>query len=276
VFSVRKPNIVIAWDAPTFSSSAGALRFLLERRYGYPVTVIRTAQLAHANLSRYNVIILPAGGSYTATLMPAAGKIKDWVRAGGVLIAAGNSIGFAADPKVGLLSLTAEEAYRPPDSKEGASKAKKPSDEGEGAHTPGTVITSDDEYANAIHGDNDPPDSAQGAILKARVDPEVWLSAGVPSTVYALVEGSEIYSPVKIDKGVTAAYFAGPNEVLSSGYLWDDYRKQIAYKPLVVVEHSGGGLTIGFTVDPSFRAFARGLDLFLLNAVFRAPAHTRQ
>jgi hypothetical protein len=113
-------------------------------------------------------------------------------------------------------------------------------------------------------------------LLKAKVDQEVWLSAGIPATVYSLVEGNEIYTPLKLDKGVTAAYFASPDEVLASGYLWDEYRKQVAYKPLVVMQPTGAGFTVGFTSDPSFRTFLRGMDLFFMNAVFRAPAHARQ
>ena len=46
VVPIKKPAIAIAWDTPAQSGSAGATRFVLERQYGYPVTPIRTAQLA--------------------------------------------------------------------------------------------------------------------------------------------------------------------------------------------------------------------------------------
>src|SRR5205823_5634438 len=38
---MRKPEIVIAWDAPTAAGSAGSTRFVLERQFGYPTTPIR-------------------------------------------------------------------------------------------------------------------------------------------------------------------------------------------------------------------------------------------
>ena len=108
------------------------------------------------------------------------------------------------------------------------------------------------------------------------MDPDIWLSAGVPPSVNVLVEGNEIFSPLKRDKGLTAAYFGSPEEVLESGYLWDDYKKQVAFKPFAVVQPTGGGFTIGFTADPSFRTYMRGLELLFLNAVFRGPAHARE
>lgn len=55
--------------------------------------------------------------------------------------------------------------------------------------------------------------------------------------------------------------------------MWDEYRKQLAYKPFEVVEREGRGFVVGFTANPAFRAYMDGLDLLLVNAVFRGLAH---
>jgi hypothetical protein len=86
------------------------------------------------------------------------------------------------------------------------------------------------------------------------------------------VSGRTIYAPIKLDKGVNAAVFAGPEELLASGYLWEENRKQLAYKPLVVAARSGRGVVVAFTSDPNYRAYVDGMNLFLLNAVFRGHA----
>jgi hypothetical protein len=91
--------------------------------------------------------------------------------------------------------------------------------------------------------------------------------------VYAMVSGASIFTPIRIDHGVNAVTFAAPDQVLASGYMWDEYRKQLAYKPLVVVSHNGRGVVVGFTADPNYRAAIDGLNLLFLNAVFRGPAH---
>ena len=110
--------------------------------------------------------------------------------------------------------------------------------------------------------------------MKCKVDREQWISAGVPEQVYTMVSGAAIYTPIKIDRGVNAVSFAGPNDLAAGGYLWDEYRKQLAYKPVVVVARSGRGSVIAFTVDPNYRAALDGMNFLFLNAVFRGPAHS--
>jgi len=271
VFALRRPAVGILWDAPTQSSAAGHARFVLERQYGYPVTAIRTRSVGVADLSKFQVILVPDGGNYASELGAGGlGRLKDWVSAGGTIVALGaNATGFLADSRTGLLSLTQENLAKPP----GVPEAKPtPATE---ARAPGKLITKQEEFDRAIQADSEQPDDVAGVILRATVDPEQWISAGLPATVYAVVSGRAIYSPIKLDKGVNAAVFAAPDQVLASGYLWEENRKQLAYKPLVVAARSGRGVVVAFTADPNYRAYVDGLNLFLLNAVFRGPAHTR-
>jgi hypothetical protein len=107
------------------------------------------------------------------------------------------------------------------------------------------------------------------------VDTESWIGAGVSDIVYALFEGREIFTPVALNKGINAALFEAPDKVLASGYLWEENRKQLARKPLVVVQPQGQGVVVGFTTDPNFRASLDAMNILFLNAVFRGPAHAR-
>jgi hypothetical protein len=146
---------------------------------------------------------------------------------------------------------------------------------GAGPRGAGTLIASDADYEKAIRATNELPDSAPGAIVRARIRPDFWLTNGVAESVNAMVEGRAIYTPVKADKGVNAVYFDAPDKLLASGYLWSENRKQMAYKPLVVTSTSGRGVVVGFTEDPNFRAMLDGMNVLFLNAVFRGPAHAR-
>jgi hypothetical protein len=69
--------------------------------------------------------------------------------------------------------------------------------------------------------------------------------------------------------------FQGPDDLLASGYIWDENRRQLAYKPFVVSEERGEGQVIAFTQDPTVRAYLDGLNVILMNAIFRASAHAR-
>jgi hypothetical protein len=286
VLPVRKPAIALAWDTPAAASSAGAARFVLERQYGYPVTPVRTAQLDSVELAKFQVLILPDGGSYAALLGDAGiQRVKAWVQAGGVIVALGGAMGFLTDSRVGLLDTVQENVVRDtgektPEAGRGAGAAVTPAGGGgrgggSGPRGAGTLIASDADYEKAIRAATELPDSAPGAIARARIRPDFWLTNGVAESVNAMVEGRAIYTPVKSDKGVNAVYFDAPDKLLASGYLWSENRKQLAYKPLVVTSTSGRGVVVGFTEDPNFRAMLDGMNVLFLNAVFRGPAHVR-
>jgi hypothetical protein len=87
-----------------------------------------------------------------------------------------------------------------------------------------------------------------------------------------LVNGRNIFAPLKQDRGVNAIVYAPADELVASGYMWDENRKQLAFKPFVAVQQEGRGSVVGFTSDPGYRGFMDGLNVLLLNAVFRAPA----
>jgi hypothetical protein len=245
------------------------------------------------------VLILPDGGGY-AGLLGDSGiqRVKEWVQAGGVIVALGGAVGFLTDSRVGLLDTVQENVVRDAEERRpeagrgaGAAATSAPAAEtastaaggggrggrggGAGPRGPGTLISSDADYEKAIRATTELPDSAPGAIARARIRPDFWLTAGVAESVNAMVEGRAIYTPVKADKGINAVYFEAADKLLASGYLWSENRKQLAYKPLVVTSTSGRGLVVGFTEDPNFRAMLDGMNVLFLNAVFRGPAHAR-
>ncbi len=290
VFSVPRATVALAWDRPTGASSAGATRFVLERQYGYPVTVVRTDQLARGDLNQFQVIILPdtgggGGGGEAAgydTVFGANGarRLNDWVQAGGTLIGLGaGAVAYLADPRTALLAISQENAAKPAEPARPAPTAPAPGAPAQPpaapARVPGKLFTTDQDFEKAIQADIELPDSLHGVLLRAKVNPEQWVTAGVPDTVSVLASGRAIFTPIKLDKGVNAAYFAGPDQLLASGYMWEPNRKQFAYKPFVVVQRSGRGNVIGFTEDPNFRGYMDGLNLLFVNAVFRGPAHGR-
>jgi hypothetical protein len=305
VFAVRKPAIALLWDTPAASSSAGAARFVLERQYGYPVTTLRAAQVASGDLSRFHVLIVPDGGNYAQALGEAGiDRVKRWVDGGGTLVALAGGVSFLTDSRVALLDLPQENAIRESDAKPASGDrpaaerpATPPAERPAAAPAPatsaapatpaagaataaagrvtGTVIASEAEFEKATKPAAVPPDSAPGDILRARVRPDYWLTAGVGETVYAMVEGRAIYSPVKEDKGVNAVYYDAADKLVAGGYLWSENRKQMAFKPLVVSTSRGRGNVVAFTADPNYRAMIDGLNALFLNAVFRGPAHAR-
>ncbi|MGI9204858.1 MAG: M14 family metallopeptidase [Woeseiaceae bacterium] len=275
VVRFSNPKVAIAWDQPTASYGAGNTRFVIERQFSFPVTAIRTSRMVESDLSQYQVIILPEerGAGYAAVLGEAGiENLRDWVATGGVLIGIGSANRFLADPVVNLLSMRREDAAR--DSEESTSKEVDESEEAP-ATVAGSYLTDISEYEASIVPETDTPDSVAGVLARVDVDPDHWLGAGVTSPLNVLVRGTDIYTPITIDKGVNVARFQGPDEMLVSGYIWEENRRQLAYKPFAVAEGNGRGYVIGFTQDPNYRAYMDGLNVIFMNAIFRGSAHAR-
>ncbi|MCO6510886.1 MAG: hypothetical protein J5I65_08840 [Aridibacter famidurans] len=270
VVEIKKPKVALAWDEPTSSYSAGQTRFILERQYGFPVTPVRTAQLGSRDIAHFDVIILPDGFGYSRVLGGGVDRLKDWVAGGGTLIGLGSgAVSFLADPKTGMLAVSRENAVRT--DKDGKPVAEgKPSEPS--ARVPGKLITSEEQFKDLIEADVSSPDAVAGVLVTAKTDPDHWVTAGVQDTVNAIFRGNTIFTPIEMDSGTNAAYFTGPDDLLASGYMWEETRKQLAFKPFVVVQPSGRGNVIGFTQDPTIRAYLDGLNVMLLNAIFRRSA----
>lgn len=263
-------KIAMAWDEPTASYSAGNTRFVIERQFDYPVTPVRVDRLRTANLNRYQVLILPVmnGAGYKRALGKAGiDNIKTWVRQGGVLISLGNATRFLADPEVDMLAVRRERAV--------VEIEDIPNTDTDEATVEGQYLSEIEAYDDQVAALEDNPYSVSGVLVRADVHPEHWLSAGVAAELNVLVRGSDIYTPIRINDGINVARFQGPDDLLASGYLWEENRKQLAYKPFVISQSSGAGEIVAFTQDPTVRAYLDGLNVILMNAIFRASAHAR-
>ncbi len=277
-------RIAMAWDRPTSASSAGATRFVLEREFGYPLTVIRTPQLAAADLHQFKVLLLPdtVGSETYESILGTNGvrRLREWVQDGGTLVALGpGATAFLASPRVTLLAVTQENQAEPetkgrtksPAASTASNQATSNSDVS--GRVPGKVLTSESDFLTEIRPTAEPPDPLHGVLLRAKVDENSWMSAGLPSEVNVMVTGRSIFSPIKLDHGTNSVYFQSPDRILASGFMWEENRKQLAFKPFVLVSRTGRGNVIAFTADPNFRGYMDGLNLLFLNAIFRGPAH---
>jgi hypothetical protein len=283
VVEIPALRIALAWDSPTDATAAGATRYLLEQQFGQPVTAIRAAALARAELSDFDVLILPDGDFESRWSAKEAENLAAWVKRGGVLIGLGRALRFLAAPDSDLLSvrredaapLDADDAQDKKSKDAGSDKAAASDEKSERPTVPGSLIRDAEAAKQSIQPKRAAPDAVAGVLVRAEVDSAHWLAAGVAPKVNVMFQGQDIYTPVKLDAGFNVARFAPADQLLASGYLWDENRQQLAFKPFVVVEPKGRGMVIGFTADPTLRSFNDGLNVLFLNAVFRGAAHAR-
>ncbi len=261
---LHPPRIALAWDAPTRSLSAGHTRFVLERQFGYPVEPVRVAHLGEPALDRFDVLILPDGGNYAAVLgTGGVERLRAWVHRGGTLIGLAGATEFLTNAPAGLLPAQRERAL---DSPAAEVEDREP--------VAGVRITDDEAFAEAIAAADADPDWIPGVVMRAHPDPDHWLTVGLPDELNMMVEGRNVFRPLRLNEGVNALRFAAADELVVSGHLWQENREQWAYKPAVMVAEHGSGQVIGFTADPNFRGVMDGLNVLFLNAVLRGPAQT--
>ncbi|WP_085305605.1 M14 family metallopeptidase [Colwellia polaris] len=267
--TMSAPKIAMAWDNPVSSLSAGNTRFVIERQFNYPVTAIRTTTLKNADLSNYQVLILPTGDYKKVLGVNGADNIKQWIERGGVLITIGSATQFAAEHDIALLDVKRERAFK---DTTGDKTASAKAVEGE-SMVDGQLLSSKSALISASENTQESPDFVAGVLANIEVDQEHWLTAGVNKNLAAIAYGNDIYTPIKLASGKNVAWFSDAKNVLASGYLWAENKKQLAYKPYLIHQPMGRGMVIAFTQEPTTRAYLDGLNVMLMNTIFRAAAH---
>ncbi len=269
VVALKAPRVALAWGEPASSASAGWARYILERRFGQPATAIRVAALRGADLTRYDVIVLPAGDYTQALGEDGVRRLKEWARLGGTLITLGEASRWATRAKVGILETTTELRGGKPD-------VEPPEDEeGEKPNAPSAAPDPKAPFdlEQAIQPERDSPDAVPGAILRVALDTEHWLAAGLDEEIQAVVDGRRIFTPIKLDKGRNVGIYVAKDRLLAAGFSWENPKEQLPQKAFLLHQPLGRGHVIAFAEDPNYRAFAESTQLLFMNAVLLGPAH---
>lgn len=281
---LRAPRVAIAWGAPTSPYSAGALRYALERKLGYPAAPVTVNDLASPWLDQFDVLVLPDGDGYADAVQdPVTENLRRWVRRGGTLLAVGGALEYLGPDHADLLNVrsellaapgeaAADDAANQPGAAEPAEPDSAETDDEPSGPVPGTLLATEADLAAAVAPEEPRPPEVPGVLANAAVDPDHWLSVGLPARLRLMVAGERIFTPLRLDEGTNVASFAAADALVAAGHLWEAARRQLARKPVVMVQTQERGQVIGFAADPAFRGMMDGLDVLLANAVFFGPA----
>ena len=277
VHLLKTPRVLLAWDRPTSSQSAGWARWVLERRFGQAVSAVRVSALGRVDLRRFDVVVLPSGDYGQAISQTVVRKLSDWVSSGGTLVALGEASRWLTREKVALLSTTTELRNGKPESEEtendkAGAERKRGDPERKDAERKKDEKPEPFDLEKAIQPERERPDAVPGALLRVVLDPEHWLSAGTSGQVYAVVESRRVFSPLKLDAGTNVGVYAKPDEVVASGLVWDEARSLLAQKAFLMHQPKGEGHVIAFAEDPNYRGYAEATELLFVNAVLLGPA----
>ncbi len=261
VRALKSPRVLLAWDQPTSSLSAGWARYTIERRYGQAVTAVRVATLARVDLRRFDVIVLPAGNYGSVITGDVLRRLKDWVQAGGTLVTLGEASRWASRENVGLLATTTE--------LRGGRPEVDPSDRDQKrADPPSQPI----DLSEVVQPERERPERTPGAMVRVVLDTEHWLSAGSDGQIQAIVDGARVFTPITLDKGRNVGVYEVKDRLVAGGLVWPEAGDQLAQKAYLVYQPMGRGHVVAFAEDPNFRAFTEATQLLLINALVLGPA----
>ena len=231
--ALTKPKIALLVGDGITSYDAGEIWHLFDQRYDITVTKLDTKSMNRADLSRYNVVIMP--NSWSGLDDREAKKLKTWVQGGGTLIAFKNAVRWLNTKEFAKL-----------DFKKNNRTAKDISYEQRGDYNGAQVIG--------------------GAIFEAKLDRSHPINFGYKNDKVSLFRNSTIF--MKADKNSYNNPIQYTKNPLSSGYISKPNLDSLSMTVPLQIKRLGRGKIVAFTDNTNFRAFWYGTNKFMMNAIF--------
>lgn len=272
--ALKAPRVLLVWDTPASSLSAGWTRYTLERRFGQPVTIVRASSLGRARLADFDVIVLPSGNYADSIGEPLLNRLKDWLRAGGTLVTLAEATRWATNRSVGLLNTTPLLKDGRPDVPSSGSNAGSGGSSGQSERsTRSEGGAADFDYDEAIQPERERPASQPGAILNVIIDTDHWLSAGLDGEIHAMIEGNRVFAPIKLNDGRNVGRWGTKDRLIAAGLVWPEARDLLVEKGFLMHQPWGQGHVVAFAEEATYRAFSEGTMLLFMNAVLLGPGY---
>jgi hypothetical protein len=240
VANVRLPRVAVVAGEGVSPTSFGAHWFFLERQMGMPFDAIQTTDLATADLSEYQVIVLPDASP--RAVRGATDALKAWVQAGGRLVA----IAGGAESLAEMAEIKVREAAQ--DTASGRSRFLAGREERERQ-----------EWRQEV----------PGTILPLRLDPAHPLAFGAgldgrPNETFTLHMGTIVFEPAANFE--TVAYLP-QNPTRISGVISPENLRRLGQGAVVASRGMGKGSVVFFADDPLFRLFWQSMQPLYVNAI---------
>ncbi|MBM3991830.1 MAG: hypothetical protein FJ298_12585 [Planctomycetes bacterium] len=300
---LERPRIAMLSNAPVANTSFGQLWHTLDFELGLRVSLLDAQDLGGYDLRRYNVLVLPPAEGIASVLEPHLAALRAWVEGGGTLVAIGSSAGALARESLGLSSVRRREdvlaklpeylfaarrehAARAISIDEqlvwnGVSAAESAGAASEGAAKPAESTPAPTPARTLTHAAlAADPDAEreerwrqrfapQGAMLRAHVREDHWLTVGASARLPVFFDGS--LSLWSRSPTTTAVRLSAAADLRLSGLLWPEARERLAESAYATVERRGFGQVILFASEPGFRGFHPATGRLFCNAVVYGP-----
>ncbi len=237
---IDTPEVMMLMGEGTSSTSAGEIWHFFDRQLEYPLTIVNTDRFQQVDLSQFDVIVLPSGNYSGVLSSNSADKLKDWIRAGGRLIAIGDANGVLAGIDGFHLS----------------SKSETEED-----------ITADPEELLKTFGDREREavtTANRGSIYRITLDTTHPLAFGYEENYFSLKGDASAYSYLEDGWNVGVAK---PGAHMS-GFVGHEAKSNLEHSLTFGVQQMGSGSVVYMVDNPLFRGFWENGKMLFVNGVF--------
>jgi hypothetical protein len=233
------PKVLLLRGSPVEGNSYGQHWHLLDLVSPVPYSAVNVDALSAVDWDDYTVLLLPEARSLSRVFDGARlDALKAWIRAGGTVVASGDSAMWASST---LLDLKPDEVKRD----------DKASD-----------LTWEERRARGVD------ERVSGVLLRAGVDRSHPLAAGAPEWFGLIKRGTDVL-PLG-ENGYAVARFDSP--AVLSGLVNEANAKRLDGSPAITHHRMGRGSVICFADDATFRGFNHAATRLLLNAIVYGPS----
>lgn len=232
--TITAPKVALIVGDGITPSDAGEVWHLFDQRYAMQITKLDTRNFGRRDLSRYTHIILPNSWG-TALNSNDTEKIKEWMRAGGVLIGYKNAAQWMNSNEILKLKIKSSQDTA-------------------------TQVTFEErrDYFGAKR--------IGGAIFEAKIDRSHPVNFGYKNNTLPIFKNATLLLEPDAQSFNNPILFS--EAPLLSGYIHAQTLKELSNTSAFKASGFGSGKVILFTENTNFRAFWFGTNKLLMNAVF--------
>ena len=236
--NVKIPKLMMFGGTGTSPMDVGEIWHLLDIRFNIPVTIVDVDRFNAINPSRYTVIIMPSG-TYTNLDKNAQEKLRNWVSAGGTLIATEDATKYLS------VNGFTKVLFRSTEDKHKDTSLQLP-----------YYLRSDELRAKEM----------PGSLFEARLDITHPLCYGYKEASVSIFKSNTLFMDQNNDPYDSPVMYT--DSPLQSGYFYRGHKNNMKNSAAINIDNLGRGKVISIVDNLNFRAFWLGTTKLFMNAVF--------
>ncbi|MCL1118018.1 MULTISPECIES: M14 family zinc carboxypeptidase [Pseudomonadati] len=230
------PMIISGYGSDAFE--VGEIWYYLDKKLSVPVSLVNAERINSLDLSRYTHVFMTEG-NFSSMNDTSARKLGQFVQNGGVIIAQKAALTWLNKRNVLSQEVQTERYYH------------------KLFNSDGLRFSDQAAFKAKQH--------IGGAIVNLALDSSHPLTFGMPSTVAVMKN-----KPLAFETNSAPFTVAGQyqDQLLSSGYMAQEYQRAFANKPAMMVERKGKGAIVGLADNMMFRNIWLGSEKVYANALY--------